>query len=249
MTVTAELRAQIQRLLVRHFNLPELKDLCFELGISYEELPYSTISEFARELILYCERHSLEGCLAEVMCHARPLEDVISVFGQISNCNPRSKIQIVIKTDDVRVSAAEIAKALSRILGNIDPNQIRVVGVALGSVRFLLSVDSSVDRPIFEENLEQTPYVAVTPYDSLPDSDKTQWKTGVVNGKFLPRQEMNQYLRKLLESHDEIVAFSSLNKRESLMSRIVRRLTIGISMLLVLALFAFIVETYSSLFA
>ena len=117
--MTADLRAQMQRLLVRHFNLSELKDLCFELSISYEELPNSTISEFARELILYCERHSLEGCLAEVMCHARPLDDVINIFGQISGCNPRSKIQIVIKAEGIVFSAADIAKALALIIGTL----------------------------------------------------------------------------------------------------------------------------------
>ena len=106
-----------------------------------------------------------------------------------------------------------------------------------------MSIDPQAKPSVSEEQLELIPHVTVTSFDNLPDADKQRWKMGVINGELLPRQEMNTYLRKLLESRDELVAFSSLSQRESLMARIMRRIAIGISTLLVIAIFTFVVET------
>jgi hypothetical protein len=43
-------------LLTRHFNLEELRTLCFELGISFDELGGQGVRGVARELLLYVQR-------------------------------------------------------------------------------------------------------------------------------------------------------------------------------------------------
>jgi hypothetical protein len=43
--------------ITEHFNLGELRMLCFEMGIDHENLAGETKADRARELVTYCERH------------------------------------------------------------------------------------------------------------------------------------------------------------------------------------------------
>jgi hypothetical protein len=59
-------RPVLRQILVKYFNDQELKNLCFDLGIDYENLS-SPKEGFARELILCCERRGfipelVKGC-------------------------------------------------------------------------------------------------------------------------------------------------------------------------------------------
>ena len=45
------------KLIAEHFNLGELRGLCFDLDIQYEDLPGDTRNDKARELVANCERH------------------------------------------------------------------------------------------------------------------------------------------------------------------------------------------------
>ena len=54
---------RILQTLVNRFSLSDLKLLCFNLGIDYEELPGETKTDKARELILFMQRH---GRLSEL---------------------------------------------------------------------------------------------------------------------------------------------------------------------------------------
>ena len=47
----------LQQLLVKHFDLSEMKQLCFDLTIDYEELAGDTKSEKARQLVKFGHRH------------------------------------------------------------------------------------------------------------------------------------------------------------------------------------------------
>ena len=55
-TESRELRVRLREILSDRFNESELRDLCFDLGISYENLPGSSKADRARELIVYCEQ-------------------------------------------------------------------------------------------------------------------------------------------------------------------------------------------------
>ncbi len=54
---------QLRDFIVRNFNDNELRDLCFDLGIEYENLGGDNKSAKARELVAYSQRH---GRLAEL---------------------------------------------------------------------------------------------------------------------------------------------------------------------------------------
>ena len=54
------------------YNDSELRDLCFELDIDYEDLPGDSQSAKARELVLYARRHGLLAQLVEKVMRERP---------------------------------------------------------------------------------------------------------------------------------------------------------------------------------
>lgn len=55
-----------------YFNAEELADLCFRLGIEYENLPGGTKSARARELADYCRRHGRVDDLIATCRQLRP---------------------------------------------------------------------------------------------------------------------------------------------------------------------------------
>ncbi|MCI0399092.1 MAG: toll/interleukin-1 receptor domain-containing protein [Chloroflexi bacterium] len=69
-----EERVRLQDVLVRYFNDSELRDLCFELSVEYEELPGEGKRDKARELVAYFERRRPGGVqtLAEYVRGKRP---------------------------------------------------------------------------------------------------------------------------------------------------------------------------------
>lgn len=63
---------QLRQALDDGYNDSELRDLCFELGIDYEDLPGDGQSAKARELVLYARRHGLLAQLVEKVMRERP---------------------------------------------------------------------------------------------------------------------------------------------------------------------------------
>jgi len=63
------------QLLKTHFNKSELRELCFELGIDYEDLLGQRKRDLVRELILYCQRRGQLPRLLQVCGQKRPNVD------------------------------------------------------------------------------------------------------------------------------------------------------------------------------
>lgn len=63
---------QLRNNLVNHFNLNELKTLCFDMGVDYELLGESGKEAVARELINYVMRHDLTKEFLAVCRRSRP---------------------------------------------------------------------------------------------------------------------------------------------------------------------------------
>jgi hypothetical protein len=60
-----EPQVQLRRILVARFDMSELRTLCADIGIDYENLPGETKADMARELIAFCVRHRKVSKLAE----------------------------------------------------------------------------------------------------------------------------------------------------------------------------------------
>ncbi len=62
----------LRRLLIKHFDIDELRTLCFELGIDYDSLRGESRDDKARELVTYLERRGRLDELVEVGRRLRP---------------------------------------------------------------------------------------------------------------------------------------------------------------------------------
>lgn len=70
--LTIESRARLRREIAMRFSDDELKTLCSDLGLDYENLPASARVGRARELVLCCERMNLLDELVEACQSERP---------------------------------------------------------------------------------------------------------------------------------------------------------------------------------
>jgi tetratricopeptide (TPR) repeat protein len=57
------LQAQLRDLIATHFNDSEVRDLCFDLGVPYEDLGGQGKTDKVRELVAYCERYNRQNAL------------------------------------------------------------------------------------------------------------------------------------------------------------------------------------------
>ena len=69
-----ESRVRIRKNLIQYFNVTELRTICTDLGIDYENFP-GTKDGLAREMLLHCERHGLVPDLVDALRQARPTVD------------------------------------------------------------------------------------------------------------------------------------------------------------------------------
>ena len=65
-------RVHLRRVLAEAFSLVDLRVLCFDLGIDYEDLPADTRDGIALELIRTCERTNRLSELMQVCRELRP---------------------------------------------------------------------------------------------------------------------------------------------------------------------------------
>ena len=63
---------EIRRILVSRFNETELRDLCFDLNIDYENLQGSSKQDRSRELLTLVQRHGLERKFLQTLKIHRP---------------------------------------------------------------------------------------------------------------------------------------------------------------------------------
>lgn len=62
----------LQKKLVEHFDLSELKTLCFDLSINYEEIAGETLTDKTRELVKFVYRSGRIGDIIELCQELRP---------------------------------------------------------------------------------------------------------------------------------------------------------------------------------
>lgn len=67
-------RVRLRQVLDDSFDANELRTLCFDLGIAYDDLPGEGQGGKARELVAYCERHGHYAALRAAVRRLRPHE-------------------------------------------------------------------------------------------------------------------------------------------------------------------------------
>jgi hypothetical protein len=74
-TPAVQLLESLRQNIAEHFNLDELRTLCFDMGIKHENLAASTLDGMARELVDYCKR---TGRIRELVVKGRKLRPNVS---------------------------------------------------------------------------------------------------------------------------------------------------------------------------
>ena len=64
--------AELRQLLSKRFSESELRDLVFDLGLDYGNLPADSKAGKARELLAHCDRHGRTSELVEAIQKGRP---------------------------------------------------------------------------------------------------------------------------------------------------------------------------------
>ena len=82
-------RIWLRDLLATRFNLDELRSLCFDLNISYENLAGDTRPAKARELVAYCERHGRTDDLVAALRQQRSERFADATTSQRGERGPR----------------------------------------------------------------------------------------------------------------------------------------------------------------
>jgi hypothetical protein len=77
--LTVEYRAMLGENLEKWFDIAELRDLCFDIGVQYESLKGETKPNRARELVAYCERRQI---IPHLVAKCEKLRPKVSWEGQ-----------------------------------------------------------------------------------------------------------------------------------------------------------------------
>ncbi|MCB8945303.1 MAG: hypothetical protein H6658_16270 [Ardenticatenaceae bacterium] len=89
--------AILRRNIEEYFNLEELQDLTFEIGIRYENIAGDTLRAKTRELVIYCDRNSLIELLLTTLERERP--SVPIKWREGFNTTPTTLAVVTITTD------------------------------------------------------------------------------------------------------------------------------------------------------
>jgi formylglycine-generating enzyme required for sulfatase activity len=102
---------QLRKLLIQHFSLDELRMLCFDLGLEYEDLPGDTLSTKMHALIEHLQRRNALFKLLEEVAEQRPtvVWPAFNNHRAPSNSAPVAKNYVEPKTglEMIHISAGE----------------------------------------------------------------------------------------------------------------------------------------------
>jgi hypothetical protein len=135
----------LRQILTTLFNISELKDVCADLNIDYENLPGESKGDKARELIAYAKRHDCTADLIALVHRLRPHVNRESV-----------KQQMDLEQSDTLIRAVEAATQQLKDLGlqlcipNADKERIRGVhcdaAIWQEVLKEITSISSTADR-------------------------------------------------------------------------------------------------------
>jgi hypothetical protein len=180
---------QLWRALIEHFDENELRDLCFELSIDYENLPPGGKKDKARELILYYSRRKRLNLLVTVFYEKRPGLPIESIELSDEDEDPTlTDIQIppapTAKPQDASntVIAGQSFTALIRFLNKADVKTAVVsfqTDFEAASEQIATLAEYKLVHDLLQE-LENRYFLIQNDQKRLP-ADETAWDTIAIN--------------------------------------------------------------------
>lgn len=167
-------RVEIKEFLIDRFNINDLEDIAFDLCVPYERLRRETKDQLARELIQYCERDNLLGCLIiEVIKRRQQQADHLAAYLQTLPCKSLSKIQIIVPNE----RASEIGNLLVAFAQahQVPLTEFKVICAAPGSIQLLMAVPSAVAAHL-PSTYGETSGVNVIPAEAMTNATMQTWR-------------------------------------------------------------------------
>ena len=193
MALSNEDRQSLREFLEQHFSLEELKTLSFDLAISCEEFPNSTISAFSRELILYCERIYLIPCLLFQVVRARPNSSISNMLTKVGPCRPRIKVQVIFNDSVLKMTEEQFKLMIAQAYFNISPDQVQIIASAPGSIRILIGLPKRITPPtLFLGRILPISVLNVSVFEQISRESQTKWRHTYIQG--------NAHLHQLFQS-------------------------------------------------
>src|SRR5436853_284398 len=106
-------RQPLFEILTVYFNESELRTLCFDLNIDYEDILGVTKTDKAREIILYCERHDLIDQVIAVGKIQRPNASWDNI--EIHNSLPLPSDRAAISRETVLLAGVIVSQTMSMV--------------------------------------------------------------------------------------------------------------------------------------
>jgi len=167
-------RVEIKEFLIDRFNMNDLEDIAFDLCVPYERLRRETKDQLVRELVQYCERGNLLGCLIiEVIKRRQQQADHLAAYLQTLPCKSLSKIQIIVPNE----RASEIGNLLVAFAQahQVPLTEFKVICAAPGSIQLLMAMpsDAAAQLPSTQVALDG---MGVIPAEAMTDAALQTWR-------------------------------------------------------------------------
>ena len=176
--LTHDERAKLHRYLQDRFNLVELKDLAFVLGVDYESLPHSTTVELSRELIGYFERRNNVSCLLQRVIALRADDELVGILARFGPCEPRIKVQIFLRGVEVDLTP-DLVKELAKQAGT-DSDEVEIIKAVRGTLHVLISLPEKAANHLTQRASDLQESILVTSFKLLKDLSQITWRTVAV---------------------------------------------------------------------
>ncbi len=153
---------ELRHKLITHFNISELRNLCFDLNINHESLSGDTIDDKARELVSYCSRHGLKNSLIEQCKVLRPWvswENRPEIYTALSKTNNTDRFrELLVELQDVlrRLGLKQEHRNIGNQIANIDSGELRVLVSGQCSTGKSSLINALLGRELLPTNVTAT---------------------------------------------------------------------------------------------
>lgn len=135
----ADITSELLWVLINRFDESELRDLCFEVHIDFENLPGARIADKARELVEHCRRHDSLPELEDKIRELRP--KAFSGFGEALTARTSGRLTKPDSIDSWIQAAFNSCRSLAEIEATIERAQLHQ------SMLCQLVMDAASDLP------------------------------------------------------------------------------------------------------
>lgn len=188
MSLTPNDRIHLKTYLTDRFNVDELKDLTFALGMSHESFPHATISEFARELIFRCERECVLSCLVQLVIEKRPNSSIAELLTRLGLCNPHVKVILIIDAAGFDEDVKSLKQKLADLI-EVSLEEVELIAAKRGSVQILIGISKDAAEKLLTKSKNLTvdgrvKILAIVQFSNNLLDEQANWKSIAVTQGF-----------------------------------------------------------------